>query len=166
MLVCVTCTVLWPVMLRGDASDDPSYLHCLTTVISFIIWGILSQMIINISWINKILPWSNLASNISIWHLDMLGENSHDVRGTKTLPDNFSDKKNHIRQTWTTRSFQSESIKLSFTRRNVQSIKIFWLWCSSSSSHKSGLILGLRPANKRHRYKVKLSLTGWAQSAL
>ena len=28
----------------------------------------------------------------------------------------------------------------------------------------SGLILGLRPANERHRYKVTPSLIGWAQT--
>ena len=28
----------------------------------------------------------------------------------------------------------------------------------------TGLILGLRPANERRRYKVTLSLTGWAQT--
>ena len=29
---------------------------------------------------------------------------------------------------------------------------------------KSGLILGLRPANERRRYKVTPSLIGWAQT--
>ena len=28
----------------------------------------------------------------------------------------------------------------------------------------TGLIRGLRPANERHRYKVMLSLIGWAQT--
>ena len=28
----------------------------------------------------------------------------------------------------------------------------------------AGLILGLRPANERHRYKVTLSLIGWVQT--
>ena len=31
------------------------------------------------------------------------------------------------------------------------------------SNHLSGLILGLRPANKRRRYIVTMSLIGWAQ---
>ena len=29
---------------------------------------------------------------------------------------------------------------------------------------ESGLILGLRPANERRRYKVTASLIGWAQT--
>ena len=34
---------------------------------------------------------------------------------------------------------------------------------NSQCWYKSGLILGLRPANERRRYKVTLSLIGWAQ---
>ena len=30
--------------------------------------------------------------------------------------------------------------------------------------HQAGLILGLRPANERRRYKVTPSLIGWAQT--
>ena len=33
-----------------------------------------------------------------------------------------------------------------------------------SSTPSPGLILGLRPVNERHRYKVTLSLIGWAQT--
>ena len=32
------------------------------------------------------------------------------------------------------------------------------------SHNRSGLILGLRPANERRRYKVTPSLIGWAQT--
>ena len=41
----------------------------------------------------------------------------------------------------------------------VQTVKLFSLvWPCA------GLILGLRPANERHRYKVTPSLIGWAQT--
>ena len=39
-----------------------------------------------------------------------------------------------------------------------------WLQCFVGFLPCSGLILGLRPANERRRYKVTLSLIGWAQT--
>ena len=35
---------------------------------------------------------------------------------------------------------------------------------ANAPEHDSGLILGLRPANARHHYKVTLSLIGWVQT--
>ena len=40
----------------------------------------------------------------------------------------------------------------------IQSWDLYWL-CPANER----LILGLRPANEKHRYKVKLSLIGWVQ---
>ena len=41
-------------------------------------------------------------------------------------------------------------------------------WCMYNMDNErldiSGLILGLRPANERRRYKVTPSLIGWAQT--
>ena len=36
--------------------------------------------------------------------------------------------------------------------------------CIGKHAYKAGLILGLRPANDRHRYKVTVSLIGWDQT--
>ena len=36
---------------------------------------------------------------------------------------------------------------------------LYWKWIQ-----EAGLILGLRPANERRRYKVTPSLIGWAQT--
>ena len=42
---------------------------------------------------------------------------------------------------------------------------VAWMtWWPILSDEKAGLILGLCPANKRCRYKIKLSLIGWAQT--
>ena len=37
-------------------------------------------------------------------------------------------------------------------------------WLDWMSKYISGLILGLRPADERRRYKVTPSLIGWAQT--
>ena len=44
--------------------------------------------------------------------------------------------------------------------------KTFFIPYSNNKCHvpHSGLILGLRPANERRRYKVTPSLIGWAQT--
>ena len=46
---------------------------------------------------------------------------------------------------------------------------VLWESCKHSNilancKCKSGLILGLRPANERRRYKVTPSLIGWSQT--
>ena len=49
------------------------------------------------------------------------------------------------------------SLQLIKNISSVSSLKLLWL-------NRSGLILGLRPANKRQRYFVTMSLIGWAQA--
>ena len=37
--------------------------------------------------------------------------------------------------------------------------------CPQGMQHNAAMILGLRPANERHRYKVTPSLIGWEQTS-
>ena len=53
-------------------------------------------------------------------------------------------------------------------RHYEHGIDLGWLFCAwlhTAGAHDqyTGLILGLRPANERRRYKVTTSLIGWAQ---
>ena len=61
----------------------------------------------------------------------------------------------------------SELWSLSFNCFFPQDYEVAELWKSSSSAitfSRTGLVLGLRPANERRRYKVTPSLIGWAQT--
>ena len=52
---------------------------------------------------------------------------------------------------------------LKSSQKDIFFLKIFGKWTNTISLN-TGLILGLPPANERRRYKVTLSLIGWAQT--
>ena len=67
-----------------------------------------------------------------------------------------------VRREWDGTEWHCEQLSLKFIW--YKGIKVVKLLSISSSTCIAGLILGLRPANERHYYKVMHSLIGWVQT--